>query len=126
MTDANGVDLIAAGRREPDRLAASRCSTCGARACPPATVCATCLGTDLEQTAISGAGVLYAYTVVHVAPAGRDVPYAVGYVDLDDGPRVFVALDVARPWRVDQPVAVEPASDPGGGFVVAVDWGTDA
>jgi uncharacterized OB-fold protein len=38
-------------------------------------------------------GSLYSYSVIHVNTPGFKAPYAVGYVDLKEGPRVFGHLD---------------------------------
>jgi uncharacterized OB-fold protein len=47
----------------------------------------------MERVPIGREGVLYTYTVVHQAPAGFTSPFAVGYVDLPEGVRVFAHLE---------------------------------
>ncbi len=66
------------------------CSNCGHRQFYPRTLCVRCLG-PVGWIPSTGTGRVYAYTVVHRAPAGFTdlVPYVVVLVDLDDGPRVM-------------------------------------
>ena len=47
----------------------------------------------MTETPIGRRGVLYTYTVIHQLPQGYDEPFAVGYVDLDDGVRVFAHIE---------------------------------
>lgn len=75
-----------------------RCRACGAGFYPAQRRCTACGAWDqLDDEPLPRAGSLFAWTVVHVAAADPPlpVPYAVGYVDLDDGPRVLgpIAVD---------------------------------
>lgn len=79
--------------RDGPRLAAGRCKGCGALSFPKAPVCTQCLGTEIAATHLSTQGKLYSYAIVHQAPKGWDVPYALGYVDLDDGVRVLAHIE---------------------------------
>lgn len=72
-------------------LMASRCAPCGVVAYPPLRQCPKCWG-ELDAQPLSNRGRLYTYSTVHVAPAGRSVPYTIGYVDLPEGARVFAHL----------------------------------
>ena len=74
------------------QLVGSECSRCGHKAFPLAKVCTNCLSEDLVSVPLSREGVLYSYTVVHAAPKGWAVPYAIGYVDLPEDVRVFSHL----------------------------------
>ena len=47
----------------------------------------------MVELAIGRRGTLYTYTVIHQLPQGYDAPFAVGYVDLDDGVRVFAHIE---------------------------------
>lgn len=93
----SGAALAARGFREDGQggsLVCSECESCGARAWPPLPRCHNCWQAVREQT-LGRQGELYAFTVVHVAPAGWPVPYAIGYVDMPEGVRVFTHL---RHW----------------------------
>jgi uncharacterized protein len=71
------------------QLVGSKCEQCGARYFPRTTVCASCLGRDVSRVHLSAKGRLYTLTTVAMAPPGFSAPYRLGWVDLDDGPRVF-------------------------------------
>ena len=48
---------------------------------------------DIEKVQLAEEGTLYSYSIVHQAPKGWAVPYALGYVDLPDNVRVLAHLD---------------------------------
>lgn len=90
------------------QLAIQRCAACRRFQHPPRAVCGGCGGTDLAFTTVSGRGTLYSHTVVERAflPELRPlVPYAIGLVDLAEGPRLMAGLRIA-PDRlaIDLPV----------------------
>ena len=90
------------------RLRAGRCRECGALSFPSATVCANCLSENIEPTTLARDGVLYSYSIVHRAPRGWRVPYALGYVDLPEGIRVLAHLGIpAEALCVDLPVRLD-------------------
>ena len=82
-------------------LVLPRCRSCAARFWYPRPTCPSCLSDDIEWLASTGAGEVYAVSVMHrpANPLMADrVPYAVVLVDLDDGVRVLsnmVGVDVA-------------------------------
>ena len=78
-------------------LVGGLCPKCGGRFFPRRDVCPHC-GCDegIERVSLAREGRLYTYSVIHAAPKGFDTPYAVGYVDLDDGVRVFAQLEGGR------------------------------
>ena len=87
-------------------LIGMRCPHCGTRAFPARAVCSQC-GADsgLEPCRLSPRGTLYTYSEVHVAPKGFATPYVIGYVDLEDGVRVFGQIEgSAGTLRPDQAV----------------------
>ncbi|MHB1127329.1 MAG: Zn-ribbon domain-containing OB-fold protein [Bacillota bacterium] len=55
--------------------------------------CPRCLSEEMAELPLNLHGILYSYAVVHQAPAGFRVPYAIGYVDLPEGVRVFAQLE---------------------------------
>ncbi len=88
------------------RLVGTCCESCSARFFPRDDLCPFCLSEAVSNFPLSATGGLYSFTVIHVAPKVWEVPYAIGYVDLADGVRVFAKLansDVKR-WTPDQPV----------------------
>ena len=78
----------------PGGLVGSRCRECSTTYFPPRAICARCLkeGT-LDSLPLGRSGSLYTYTVIRQAPPRYPVPYAVGYVDLPEGVRVFAQME---------------------------------
>lgn len=52
---------------------------------------------NLQWKETSGKGILYSYTVTHVAPPGFEAPYLVGLVELDEGVRIIGNLVKVKP-----------------------------
>ena len=76
------------------RLMSTRCADCGAISFPPRSLCRACWGRRIEWIELSATGRLYSFTRVHVVPRAfaADAPYAIGIVDIDDGPRLMCRL----------------------------------
>ena len=75
-----------------DRIRGARCRACGYPTAPPAPWCPACHQLDTIDAAFGPGGAVWSSTVVHI-PVGRwKPPYAIAYVDLDDGPRVLAHL----------------------------------
>jgi uncharacterized protein len=100
------------------KLLVQKCGQCGYLRWPPGPGCPQCLTPGSEWTPLSAAGVLYSYAEYHraLAPAFKDdVPYSVGLIELDEGPRMYGTLvglarteDVGRRVRaVFDPVTPE-------------------
>lgn len=92
-----------------------RCASCGSIVFHPRRHCTNCLSTDLVWETSKGEGVIYTFSIVrqswHPFFRGR-TPYAVAWVDLDEGFRMMsniVALD-------------DPASELSVGQRVVVEW----
>ena len=68
------------------------CTSCGWKTFGTVGRCAQC-GTPLVAAEFGPAGTVWSSTVVRVPVPGRMPPYAVGYIDFDDGPRVLCHLD---------------------------------
>lgn len=81
---------------EPPLLLGSRCRACGECFFPRRVVCARCLAKDTEDVTLGPRGVLHTWTYVHVplfgSRRGSEEGYAVGQVDLPEGPRVQAVL----------------------------------
>jgi uncharacterized protein len=75
------------------QLAGSRCVECGVVLFPQREFCPACgRRGSMETVPLQRAGVLYAFSVAYVSPAGFEPPYAFGYVQLPEGPRLFARL----------------------------------
>jgi uncharacterized OB-fold protein len=93
LTDPLTAPFWQATREEV--LLVQQCGQCGYLRWPPGPVCPQCLTPGGEWTRVSAAGVLYSYAEYHraLAPAFKDdVPYAVGLIELDQGPRMYGML----------------------------------
>lgn len=82
-------------REIPQRynLIGSKCGVCNRVYFPPRNVCPHCRRKSLdkmERIKLSGRGTLLTYTVVYTPPSKfeEQAPYAVGIIELEEGPRV--------------------------------------
>ncbi|MEB8340207.1 Zn-ribbon domain-containing OB-fold protein [Streptomyces endophyticus] len=100
----------AAGPQGSYGLKGSHCSGCSVTVYPADESCPRC-GGPAADAVLSGAGTLWTWTVQRYAPKsppykeppGGFVPFALGYVELDEGVRVAAVLDVGD---IDDPDAV--------------------
>lgn len=94
------------------RLTYQVCRACAGVVFHPRRHCPHCGGLDLEWRDSAGSGTVYTFTVVrqHGHPYFRSrLPYAVAFVDLDEGFRMLAEIAGADPdgLRVGQRVAVD-------------------
>jgi hypothetical protein len=92
------------------KLMGSKCKKCGVRALPPRPICVSCYGADMEWVEFKGTGRLSAFTSIMVAPPnlakegyGRNNPYVVGVVELDEGAKAvarIVGVDAQKPEEI--------------------------
>ena len=79
------------------RLLGSRCDACGEVFFPRRVVCARCLHQGTADVELGPRGTLYTHTYCHIPMFGKldaKIPgYAVGQVDLPEGPRVQAVLE---------------------------------
>jgi uncharacterized protein len=90
------------------RLIGSKCTRCGVVAFPPHPSCPSC-GAQSGQDAVqlSPVGTIYTFSEIHIAPKGFATPYAVGYIDLPEGVRLFGQIEgSAADLRLGQQVTV--------------------
>lgn len=73
-------------------LVGFRCKCCNHTLPPLTAVCCYCYGEDLEKLPLSRTGKLYSFTIVYQPHKHFKVPYAVGYIDLPEGLRIFSPL----------------------------------
>ena len=79
---------------EGPHLVGGSCTACGFVTLGVREICPECwAGGAMEEVPIGRSGRLYTYTVIHQLPPGYDAPFAVGYVDLEDGIRVFAHIE---------------------------------
>lgn len=79
---------------DPPRLLGSQCPACMAKTFPARDFCPDCTTEQAPLPAVlANEGSILTYTVVHQAPGNWSTPYALAYVDLDDGVRVLAQID---------------------------------
>lgn len=78
-----------------------QCANCGTIMWHPRAHCTGCVDGDLRWKVSAGKGTIYSFSVVRLSyhPFFRTkVPYAVAYVDLDEGPRFLTnVIDIDDP-----------------------------
>ena len=77
-------------------VAGVRCQACAEPVAYPWPACPEC-GGPVVAAEFGPDGVVWSATVVRIPVADRTPPYALAYVDLDDGPRVLAHLDDVAP-----------------------------
>lgn len=99
-----------------EKLMGSRCNACTRLYAPPRALCVDCQVADMQWAEIVPSGKLAAFTCISVvtgkmreAGYGRNNPYCVGVVEMDEGPRVvgrITGVDAANPEsiRIGMPV----------------------
>jgi uncharacterized OB-fold protein len=73
-------------------LAGARCTACGYPTVEVLDRCPVCGGACVPAEFGPGATV-FAATVLRIPVPGRAPPYALAYVDVDDGPRILAHVD---------------------------------
>ena len=103
-------------------LVGSRCETCGSHYFPQALGCRNpaCDATAVARVLLGRRGRLHSYTVQHYQPPALFrmspwAPYAIGLVELDEGPRLMTNVIGCPPASVSVGMRVrvtwEPLSD---------------
>jgi uncharacterized protein len=76
------------------KLMLKKCKDCGKVHHYPRAICPHCFSLNVEWVQAKGTGMIYTYSVTR---RGGPVPYAIGYVTLDEGPKLmtnFVNCDL--------------------------------
>jgi scaffold protein (connect acetoacetyl-CoA thiolase and HMG-CoA synthase) len=76
-------------------LPARRCAACGTPRLDPECSCPACGEVGGQDLVLAGRGRLVSWTVIRVAPARyeAEAPYAIGLLELAEGPRVTARLE---------------------------------
>jgi uncharacterized OB-fold protein len=93
------------------RLEAARCKGCGKTFFPPRLVCDQCQGREFETFRMRRTGKVVTHTVIRTPSDdfSGEAPFAVGIVEMDDGPRLttqIVDTDLDE-VRIGMPVKME-------------------
>lgn len=99
-----------------EQVRIQRCLDCQGWVFYPRSRCSHCLGDRLEWRTVSGAGVIFTFSVATQAtfPAFADeVPQIIAVVELPEGVRMTTTIVGAEPGAVRVGAAVEPVFDHG-------------
>jgi uncharacterized OB-fold protein len=109
------------------KLTYQTCNDCKAVVFYPRAHCTRCGGNNLKWNESKGIGTVYTFSVVVQSrhPFFRDrVPYAVAYIDLDEGFRMMSNIvgvqDPARTVKIGMRVKVRWEDQPGGELSIPV------
>jgi uncharacterized OB-fold protein len=98
-------------------LVGYKCRQCGQIIFPKREVCLNCLSQDLDRLNLSRKGKLYSFTIVHMPSEHFQPPYAIGWIELPEGIRIFSQI---RGWQdhplktgMDMELAIEKLWDEG-------------
>ena len=82
-----------------NKLLGLKCSSCGAITVPPKMVCRKCASSDMDIVELSGKGKIQTFTIINVAPEGREdeAPYFIVLTELDEGPWIMGNLEGIDP-----------------------------
>ena len=82
-----------------NKLLGLKCRDCGDVTVQPRLACRKCGSNDLSIIEFKGAGIIQSFTVMNVAPEGREVevPYIVVLVELNEGPWIMGNLSGIAP-----------------------------
>ena len=95
-------------------LVVQQCASCGRLRFVPTELCPHCYSAAATWHPVSGRGTVATYTVVHRAPTPAyqaETPYALAYVELEEGPRMPARLVDVDPAKVEIGMAVEVVFD---------------
>jgi uncharacterized OB-fold protein len=95
-------------------LVVQQCGSCGRLRFVPAELCSHCYSSAATWQAVSGRGTIATFTVVHRAPTPAyqaEAPYALAYVELEEGPRMPARLVDVDPAKVTIGMPVEVVFD---------------
>ena len=86
-----------------------QCRRCGEHFFGEVLFCRSCSSQDLESVQLSSRGSLHSYTIVRVPPPGwkGEVPYALGQVELPEGPHVLCRVVDCPHERLSVGMALE-------------------
>lgn len=91
------------------RLLIQRCDACGAAQHYPRVLCTSCWSDQVRWETVAGRGTLYTYSTVFMndlPPFSERLPYVVGAVDLEEGPRLMTRIVGAVPEELRIGMAV--------------------
>lgn len=92
-------------------LIGNRCKACGRVFYPPRPFCFDCFGEEIEPVKLGNRGRLYSYTVCHMSSLHFASPYTVGWIDLEEGIRIFAPIKIGEDERIEIGMEMELVID---------------
>jgi uncharacterized OB-fold protein len=80
-------------------LVGSRCEACKKVFFPKKEVCPDCFEGELKEIPLSKRGKLHSYTISFMSLPGMKIPYAVGFIELPEGIKLFSILTDCKPYE---------------------------
>lgn len=80
-------------------LIGRKCQGCEKFHFPPVDNCSECLSDRLKSVQFGRKGRLYTYSIIEVSSLGFEAPYAIGYIDLDQGIRLYSMI---TEWKAEE------------------------
>jgi uncharacterized protein len=104
-----------------DVLLLPRCDDCGFVIWYPRLFCPVCQSRSVSWFEASGRGTIYSFTVSErgVGPWAEVAPYAIAYVDLEEGPRVLTNIVDSDLGLLEIGDAVTVRFEPAGAYKLA-------
>lgn len=91
-------------------LRIQRCASCGRLRHPPRPVCPHCRSLEWDHVVSGGVGEVHSYVIHHHPPVpGREMPFPVALVQLEEGTRIVGNVIDANPSDVEVGMPVEVA-----------------
>jgi len=98
---------------EHPALIGARCKKCKEIFFPKRFICPICFREDtLDNIPLSHKGNLYTFCILERGPMGFDPPYAVGYIDLPEGVRIYSILKEADMKELEIGMEMELVIEP--------------
>lgn len=91
-----------------DRLLIKRCGNCHQAHYPPRGPCPFCHNPETAWEEAKGTGTVYSHSTMHRGPGA---PYAIAYVELDEGPRMLTNIVAADGESEQSALGMEQAGD---------------
>lgn len=111
LPDADEVSAFHWRAAAEGRLELLRCSGCRRLVYPPRAPCPSCGASELAPQVVSGRGTIYSFTISHHPATGRDAPFVLVLVALEeqDDVRMLAELHDCPLEAVTVGMAVEVA-----------------
>lgn len=89
-------------------LIANKCTSCKQIFFPKSLSCLDCFSDDMEELRLSRRGKLYSYTIGYMPASHFQPPYAIGYIDMPEGVRIFSPLNITedKPFKIGMEMEV--------------------